>query len=514
MCGATEGTPATQTAITPFKDPTMTWRRGAKRLLVSLVVLVTCSGPPLLAAKRYARSSRRQGQATSRAQKPRKTQSQRPPKAPSQKPRNTQSQKPQKAPPQKPRNTQSQRPKKAPPQKSQRSRSQTPKGSRPYDPREPQRDHRNDQVLPPSQVYRLDASQSELQLDFKDTGFQWPQPGGPGTAVTITYSYSNLLDGQLIGISRDTAKQAVEEALTLWSEVAPLDFVEVADQGPLPSTEDVGYRAADGPQIRFGHHLLDGAEGGGLAHAYLPFSTKQGIAGDIHFDRDESWSGSGGGLFLETVLHEIGHALGLDHEVEIDAIMNPVIQLRFSGLSAGYLLDDDVDGIRSIYGAGSGSVIVLEDPVSEAPSDDPDDQDSIPERDPFGVLATLNPETQTLTILGDHEANSILIFSVPWFVAVVGTNNTRVNDQPGEVFFFSRRGTVICELGSGDDSLTTFQLRARTLQCDLGSGDDTLTLLLSSIRNLLASGSSGNDSLYRLGGRIKNFGHVGFELHK
>ena len=26
-------------------------------------------------------------------------------------------------------------------------------------------------------------------------GFRWPQPGGPGTPVFLTYSFSNLLDG-------------------------------------------------------------------------------------------------------------------------------------------------------------------------------------------------------------------------------------------------------------------------------------------------------------------------------
>ena len=374
----------------------------------------------------------------------------------------------------------------------------------------------------PSIVYKSAASREEVTLDFADTGFQWPQPDGPGTAVTITYSFSNLLDGDLMGLSVENAKFAVEEALTLWSEVAPIHFVEIADQGPLPTGDELAYRASNHPQIRFGHHHIDGKSGGALAHAYLPFSTREGLAGDIHFDRDESWNQDGGGLFLETALHEVGHALGLDHEVESNAIMNPIIQNRFDGLGVGYLLEDDIAGIRNLYGSGNGSVSTLNDPANDPANDSPDedpgadtgDQETPTEQEPFGVLATLDSRSRTLSIIGDHQANAITVISIPWFVAVIGTSDTPVNGQPGSLFFFSPRGTITCNLGSGDDTVTCFRLKSRTLECELGAGDDTLSLLFCSIRHLLASGETGNDELFRLGCQIKNFGHAGFEQIK
>ncbi len=368
-------------------------------------------------------------------------------------------------------------------------------------------------ILPPSIAYKVTASHEEVTLDFAHTGFQWPQPEGLGTAVTITYSFSNLLNGELRGLSAENAKRAVEEALTLWSEVAPIHFVEMVDAGPLPTGEELAYRALDRPQIRFGHHLIDGETGNALAHAYLPFSTSEGLAGDIHFDRNDSWNWDGGGLFLETALHEIGHALGLDHNIENDAIMNPVIQNRFDGLGTGYLLEDDIAGIRNLYGYGSGSVATLNTPPGEEPDGESSEQTSPSEQDTFGVLATMDSKSQTLSISGDHESNSLMVISLPWFVAVIGTEGTPVNSQPVAVFF-SPRGSITCDLGSGDDTLTCFRLKSRMLECELGAGDDTMNLLFCSVRKVLANGATGTDALLRFASPIKDYSHVGFEQVK
>ena len=404
--------------------------------------------------------------------------------------------------------------KKKPAARRSRSRNRTTSQTTKSDHQAPQ----EEPILPPSIAYKNVVSHEEVALDFADTGFQWPQPNGLGSAVTITYSFSNLLDGELRGLSAENAKRAVEEALTLWSEVAPIHFVEMVDQGPLPTGEELAYPASDHPQIRFGHHRIDGETGGALAHAYLPFSTREGLAGDIHFDRDEPWNHNGGGLFLETALHEIGHALGLDHDVEYDAIMNPIIQNRFDDLGTGYLLEDDIVGIRNLYGHGPGSVVTLDPPAntppSEAPLGDNNDQEPRAEQEAFGVLATLDNTNRTLSISGDHDANSIVVISVPWFVAVIGTEETPVNSQPGAVFFFSPRGSITCNLGAGDDTLTCFRLITRTLECELGTGDDTISLFFCSIRNVLANGATGTDALFRIGSKIKNLGHLGFEQVK
>lgn len=194
-------------------------------------------------------------------------------------------------------------------------------------------------------------------------GAKWPQPGGLGTPVAISYSYSNLLDGGMQGVTNLQLRAAVEEALDVWAAEAPLIFTEIVDSGPLPTAADNNYSAAGTPNLRYGHHPIDGGSGV-LAHAYYPQSTTtSGIAGDLHFDEGETWDikpASGKIDFLEVCLHETGHALGLGHEdPPPTAVMNPFYGARFNGLGTAFLFQDDIDGIQSLYVTGVPSTSCL-----------------------------------------------------------------------------------------------------------------------------------------------------------
>jgi Matrixin/PEP-CTERM motif len=175
----------------------------------------------------------------------------------------------------------------------------------------------------------------------------------PGQPVVITYSYSNLLDGTFLLMSPSLIRAATEEALRLWAAFAPLHFVEQVDSGPPPS--DLSYKADGTPDIRIGHHAT-----GDHAHAFFP-NPGDGLGGDIHLDSGGAWSVAGGPWnFLEAITHELGHSIGLTHEFDRLAIMNPFYpQQRFTGLGTTFLYPADIEQLRSIYGSGAGSVTPL-----------------------------------------------------------------------------------------------------------------------------------------------------------
>lgn len=168
---------------------------------------------------------------------------------------------------------------------------------------------------------------------------KWSSSNGKSdgrNATSVTFAFKN--DFAVNSLSLDKAKSLIVSALDTWAKYAPLDFQEIEDPG-----------ANDKVDIRVQSAAIDGA-GKTLAYAYFP------TVGDITFDTAESWSET---KFLETAVHELGHSLGLDHDNDTTAIMNSVLGNQFAGKSEPFLLEDDIQGIRNLYGTGKGSVATL-----------------------------------------------------------------------------------------------------------------------------------------------------------
>jgi Matrixin/Putative peptidoglycan binding domain len=141
-------------------------------------------------------------------------------------------------------------------------------------------------------------------------------------------------------LSQENVREGIRRAFRLWMEVTPLVIVEAAS-GSTPDFEIGFFTGTHGPSCE-----AFTAPGGVLAHAFFP---NQGtLSGDTHFDDLENWSvdlPSSGTDLVTAAAHEFGHALGLDHSTDANALMFP-----FLSRTRRHLGQDDIAGIQRLYG--------------------------------------------------------------------------------------------------------------------------------------------------------------------
>ncbi|MEV4892013.1 matrixin family metalloprotease [Nonomuraea sp. NPDC055795] len=165
---------------------------------------------------------------------------------------------------------------------------------------------------------------------FVAQGNRWP-------TNEVTYSFTPPFSPD---VSEADQRAALRAAFDRWAAVTNLTFTEVGNNGQIR----IAWAARD-----HGDGFPFDGQGSVLAHCFYPPPNGGDIAGDCHFDEDETWSVNvpPSGFDLYTVaLHEIGHGLGLAHSADNNAVMFPSYQGVRRELS-----DDDIQGIRSIYGA-------------------------------------------------------------------------------------------------------------------------------------------------------------------
>lgn len=158
-----------------------------------------------------------------------------------------------------------------------------------------------------------------------------------------------------LGYSLAEIENMIDSALNTWAGVSGFTNLGKVGDGNVGfgAAETIGAQSGgDDGDIRIGAISFDGP-GNVLAHAYQPgtesiFGSGGTIAGDMHIDKDEDWINT---FDLETViLHEMGHALGLGHSLDQNAVM---YDRYLFGVDKLTLTTDDIVGIQSIYGVAA-----------------------------------------------------------------------------------------------------------------------------------------------------------------
>lgn len=211
-------------------------------------------------------------------------------------------------------------------------------------------------VLPADGVYKITLTNKAQTGDGKYTLFvnevkhQVYFDGGTGATgsnsvkqayqLTTPWNHTNItyhLINTLSQFNPQDVKTVMARALQAWGGgITPLTFTEVAGRGDI----NIQFSRIDGTYNILGETCPPGNP----------------CAGDVTFDSAENWTlGDPQDIqnisLLGVASHEFGHAIGLLHTNDANALMYP--EYSPYNLQPG---QDDISGVQRLYGLGSGRV--------------------------------------------------------------------------------------------------------------------------------------------------------------